>query len=65
TAQATAERLCQGSRMAIRSTKAALNKHVREAVNLVLDTSLALEKECFSDGFHKRAIAAFAAKASA
>lgn len=65
TAQATAERLCQGSRMAIRSTKAALNKHVREAVNLVLDTSLALEKECFSDGFHKRAIAAFAAKAQA
>ena len=59
-AQALAERLAQGSRMAIRSTKASLNKHVRDAVNLVLDTSLALEKECFSSSFHKQAIEAFA-----
>ena len=59
-AQALAERLAQGSRMAIRSTKASLNKHVRDAVNLVLDTSLSLEKECFSSSFHKQAIEAFA-----
>ncbi len=63
-AQALADRLANGSRMAIRSTKASLNKHVREAVNLVLDTSLALEKECFSDHFHKKALEAFAAKQS-
>ncbi|MCL1962406.1 MAG: enoyl-CoA hydratase-related protein [Desulfovibrionaceae bacterium] len=63
TAQAMAQRLAQGSRMAIRSTKAALNKHLRESVNLVLDTSLALEKECFSDRFHKEAIEAFARRA--
>ncbi|VTU37311.1 putative enoyl-CoA hydratase echA8 [Variovorax sp. PBS-H4] len=61
-AQALAHRLAQGSRMAIRSTKASLNKHVREAVNLVLDTSLSLEKECFSSSFHKQAIEAFAAQ---
>lgn len=62
TAQAMAQRLAQGSRMAIRSTKAALNKHLRASVNLVLDTSLSLEKECFSDRFHKEAIEAFARK---
>ncbi|MCY1206644.1 Short-chain-enoyl-CoA hydratase [compost metagenome] len=61
-AQALAARLAGGSRMAIRSTKASLNKHVRDAVNLVLDTSLSLEKECFSSSFHKQAIEAFAAK---
>lgn len=62
-AQSMAERLTKGSRIAIRTTKASLNKHVRDAVNLVLDTSLALEKECFSDSFHKEAIESFAAKA--
>ena len=61
-AQALAQRLAQGSRMAIRSTKASLNKHVRDAVNLVLDASLAFEKECFSDTFHKDAIQTFAAR---
>lgn len=61
-AQALAARLAAGSRIAIRSTKASLNKHVRDAVNLVLDTSLSLEKECFSSSFHKQAIEAFAAK---
>jgi len=64
TAQAMARRLATGSRMAIRSTKASLNKHLRDSVNLVLDTSLALEKECFSDAFHKQAIEAFARKAA-
>lgn len=63
-AQAMAGRLATGSRMAIRSTKASLNKHLRESVNLVLDTSLALEKECFSDAFHKQAIEAFAQRAA-
>ncbi|RYG14665.1 MAG: enoyl-CoA hydratase/isomerase family protein [Burkholderiales bacterium] len=59
-AQAMAQRLATGSRMAVRSTKMSLNKHLRDAVERVLDISLALEKECFSDAFHKEAIEAFA-----
>lgn len=61
-AHALAERLAGGSRPAIRSTKLSVNKLVRDAVSLVLDTSLALEKECFSTPFHKQAIEAFASK---
>lgn len=61
-AQALAQRLSQGSRHAVRSTKLSVNKLVRDAVSLVLDTSLALEKECFSTPFHKQAIEAFASK---
>ena len=61
-AQALALRLSQGSRLAIRSTKLSVNKLVRDAVSLVLDTSLALEKECFGTPFHKQAIEAFASK---
>lgn len=64
-AQAMALRLADGSRMAVRTTKASLNKPLRDAVNLVLDTSLAYEKACFADAFHKQAIADFAAKAAA
>lgn len=62
-AQAMAERLADGSRPAIRSTKLSVNKLVRDAVSLVLDTSLALEKECFSTPFHKKAIESFFTKA--
>lgn len=61
-AQALALRLAQGSRPAIRSTKLSVNKLVRDAVSLVLDTSLALEKECFTTPFHKQAIEAFCNK---
>jgi enoyl-CoA hydratase len=61
-AQALAQRLASGSRPAIRSTKLSVNKLVRDAVSLVLDTSLALEKECFSTPFHKQAIEAFSNK---
>lgn len=63
-AQAMAGRLARGSRMAVRSTKASINRHLRDAVNRVLEPSLAWEKECFSDRFHKAAIEAFAAKAA-
>ncbi|MCJ0763367.1 enoyl-CoA hydratase-related protein [Variovorax terrae] len=61
-AQALAKRLAQGSRPAVRSTKLSVNKLVRDAVSLVLDTSLALEKECFGTPFHKQAIEAFSKK---
>lgn len=56
---ALATRLSNGSQMAIRSTKSSVNKVLRDTTNLLFDTSLALEKECFSSPFHKRAIAAF------
>ncbi len=52
-----AHRLAGGAQMAIRATKASLNKILRETVNLNLDTSLAMEKECFFSEEHK--IAAF------
>jgi enoyl-CoA hydratase len=61
-ANALAERLANGSRIAVRSTKASVNKLLRDAVNLVLDTSLAFEKECFSSSYHKTALDAFANK---
>ncbi|MCA0244815.1 MAG: enoyl-CoA hydratase/isomerase family protein [Proteobacteria bacterium] len=61
-AEALAQRLASGSRSAVRSTKASVNKLLRDAVNLVLDTSLALEKECFSTAYHKQALETFARK---
>ena len=48
--------------MAIRATKFPLNKILREAVNLTLDTSLALEKECFHTADHRECIDAFLEK---
>jgi Enoyl-CoA hydratase/carnithine racemase len=59
TALAMAHRLAGGAQMAIRATKASLNKILRETVNLNLDTSLAMEKECFFSEEHKNCIAAF------
>ncbi|MBD9629967.1 enoyl-CoA hydratase/isomerase family protein [Pseudomonas sp. PDM19] len=61
-AQGFAGRLAAGSQIAIRSTKASVNKILRDTANLMLDTSLALEKECFTTQYHKDAIAAFLAK---
>jgi len=55
-----ARRFADGPRRAVQATKASVNKLVRDAVNLVLDTSLALEKANFFDEDHKEAIAAFA-----
>jgi enoyl-CoA hydratase len=39
-----------------------VNKILRETVNLVLDTSLALEKLCFTTTDHREAIDAFLEK---
>ncbi len=47
---------------AIRGTKVSVNKMLRETVNLVLDTSLALERHCFSTADHQEAIQAFVEK---
>ncbi len=59
-ATAMARRLADGPRRAVAATKASVNKLLRDAANLVLDTSLALEKENFFDSDHREAIAAFA-----
>ncbi|MFZ2158430.1 MAG: enoyl-CoA hydratase-related protein [Bradyrhizobium sp.] len=62
TATKMARRLADGPQMAMRGTKASLNKILREAVNLTLDTSLALEKECFHSAEHRECIDAFLEK---
>src|SRR5207244_12224354 len=59
TAMTFAQRLATGPTQAIRGTKVSVNKILRETVNLVLDTSLALEKYCLSTADHKDALQAF------
>ena len=55
-AMAMANRLASGAQMAIRATKASLNKSLRDTVNLNLDTSLAMEKACFFSPEHRERI---------
>jgi len=57
-----ATRLANGPTRAIRGTKASVNKLLREAANLVLDTSLAREKETFLTRDHREAVDAFIEK---
>jgi len=61
-ATAMARRMADGPRLAIAASKASVNKILRDTVNLVLDTSLALEKENFYSVDHKEAIKAFLEK---
>ena len=61
-AMALANRLANGPTKAIRWTKVSVNKILRDTANLVLDTSLALEKHCFVTEDHKEAIRAFTEK---
>ncbi len=58
-AMAMARRMAEGPRLAIAATKASVNKIVRDTANLVLDTSLALEKENFFTEDHRNAVRAF------
>ncbi len=62
TAMQLATRLANGPTQAIRGTKASVNKILRDTANLVLDTSLALEKQCFYTQDHREAINAFVEK---
>ena len=62
TAMELATRLAKGPTKAIRWTKASINKILRDTANLVLDTSLALEKHCFYTEDHKEAVRAFVEK---
>ncbi len=61
-ALAMANRLAGGAQMAIRATKASLNKILRDTVNLNLDTSLAMEKECFASEEHRSLVRSFLKK---
>ena len=61
-AMAFATRMANGPRMAIRGTKVSVNKILRDTVNLVLDTSLSIEKHCFHTADHKEAIQSFVEK---
>lgn len=58
-AQELASRLASGPTQAIQGTKASLNKILRDTTNLVLDTSLALERACFETDDHREAVSAF------
>jgi len=62
TAMELATRLANGPTKAIRWTKVSVNKILRDTANLVLDTSLALEKHCFYTEDHKEAVRAFVEK---
>lgn len=65
TAFELADRLAAGRQRAIRGTKAAVNKILRDHVNLVLDTSLAIERQCMSSPDHQEAISEFLASKQA
>jgi enoyl-CoA hydratase len=62
TAGAIATKLAAGPSMAIRFTKAAVNKVARERANLLFDTSLLLEAATFCSQDHAEATAAFVEK---
>jgi enoyl-CoA hydratase len=59
TAHQLAARLAAGPVKAIQGTKASVNSILRDTVNLVLDKSLALERECFTTADHREAVSAF------
>jgi enoyl-CoA hydratase len=62
TARTLATRLAKGNQAAIRGTKWSVNKLLRDATNLVLDTSLAIEKETMASEAHREALDRFLAK---
>jgi enoyl-CoA hydratase len=63
-ARVLAARLAGGHRDAIRGTKASVNKLLRDAANLVLDTGLALEKESLASEACRTSLRAAIAKAN-
>lgn len=54
-----ARRLAEGPSLAIRWTKLSINKHLRQAVNLVLDASMAVELLTARSDDHREATRAF------
>jgi enoyl-CoA hydratase len=62
TARTLATRLAKANQAAIRGTKWSVNKLLRDATNLVLDTSLAIEKETMASEAHREAVHRFLAR---
>ena len=61
-ARAFAERLAAGAPLAIRYTKLAVNKWIKDVANLAFDTSTALEIVTFQSEDHREALAAIREK---
>ena len=61
-ARALAQELADGPTWAIRWTKLAVNKAVKDQVNLIMDASFALEMATFQTEDHREAVRAFAEK---
>jgi enoyl-CoA hydratase len=61
-ALAFAQRLAAGAPLAVRYTKLAVNKLVKDALNVAFDTSTALELVTFQSEDHKEALAAWKEK---
>jgi enoyl-CoA hydratase len=61
-ARALAERFAYGPILAVRWTKTAINKVLRERLNLIMDTSITLEMLSFQTQDHKEAARAFVEK---
>lgn len=57
-----ANKLANGPQWAIRWTKSAINKILREQLNLTLDTAQFAEKLCFASSDHREAVSAFVEK---
>lgn len=61
-ARALAERFANGPTWAIRCTKTSVNKVLRERLNLIIDSSMALEMWTFGTEDHREAATAFVEK---
>jgi enoyl-CoA hydratase len=61
-AMAFAERLARGAPLAVRYTKQAVNKLVKDAVNVAFDAATALEIVTFQSDDHREALAALREK---
>ena len=61
-AMALARRLAAGAPLAIRYTKLAVNKLIKDALNIAFDTSTALELVTFQSADHREALAAIREK---
>lgn len=62
---ALAERLARQPRLAVQSTKLALNQHLREAVGPLLDSALEAESRCFDEEEHRSRVAKLVAREAA
>jgi enoyl-CoA hydratase len=60
-----AERLARQPRLAVQSTKLALNLHLTEAAGSILDEALEVESRCFDDAEHQERIAKMIERESA